>query len=202
MTTVIRQNPWHNQAREFTTFRGGRTHTRSRVTRAHASLNDGSVSRGRWSVPTVSRVQFVRGNWKLFGNTSDRLPPVNSFIHHHGRPYRALSCYPSFFLPRFVRARARGLCQRGVLAGSGRPINPIHHGSSSARAAVLQFMNLLWAPPRVPRGLSYWFIVTFRWPRTGSVSPDVRSWRENWACPRTHFVPYFRTVCRILIATA
>lgn len=43
--------------------------------------------------------------------------------------------------------------ERGVLVGSGRPINPIRHGSSRARAAVLQFMNLLWAPPRIPRGV-------------------------------------------------
>ena len=35
---------------------------------------------------------------------------------------------------------------QSVLAGSGRPINPIRHGSSRERAAVLQFMNLLWAP--------------------------------------------------------
>lgn len=92
-------------------------------------------------------------------------PLTRSYITGiHGRSYLTLQRFCLFFRedPLLSPPLARCLSRRGVLAGSGRPINPIRHGSSSARAAVLQFMNLLWAPPRIPRGLCYWFIVTLR----------------------------------------
>lgn len=82
-------------------------------------------------------------------------PLTRSYITDiHVRSYLTLQRFCLFFREDLLLSPplARCLSRRGVLAGSGRPINPIRHGSSSARAAVLQFMNLLWAPPRIPRG--------------------------------------------------
>lgn len=149
---------------------------------SHVSLADDESS--AWIVclsvcPPGSQSRLhTQGNWKLFGNTVDRLRPVNSFIH---QPRPRLSpppplSFPYLFSPRSARSPQRA---RGVLAGSGRPINPIRHGSSSARAAVLQFMNLLWAPPRIPRGLCYWFIVTLRRAPSSSMHAPGRGRRRR-----------------------
>lgn len=80
-------------------------------------------------------IAFIQSNWKLFGNTVDRLRPVNSFIHH--RHPRTLLSHPSAFLSLFSR-RSAALASARALPFPKRRLSGVRSANKSNTPRFVQ----------------------------------------------------------------